>query len=192
MNKKTLALTQEQYYLIIDTIRSGFTNRDSTEFVPNSRVATALVLEANLGLRISDIIKLRISDIVRDGSRYRLNIKEQKTGKAREFTVPQEIYSYILNYALENKIGKQAKLFDMSERAIQKQLKLTCDYLGIEGIGTHSFRKFYATKLYNENGYNIEIVRELLQHANAAITQRYIGIQRKQVEDALEKNIDLR
>ena len=36
---------------------------------PNERVATALVLEANLGLRISDIIHLRLADIVKDGER---------------------------------------------------------------------------------------------------------------------------
>ena len=35
-------------------------------FRPNERVATALVLEGNLGLRISDIIRLRLCDIVND------------------------------------------------------------------------------------------------------------------------------
>lgn len=59
---------------------------------PNERVATALVLEANLGLRISDIIHLRLADIVKDGERYRLSIVEQKTKKARTFTVPLALY----------------------------------------------------------------------------------------------------
>lgn len=192
MSKKTLALTQDQYYLIIDTIRKGFTTREGKEVKPNQRIATALVLEANLGLRISDIVSLRLSDIIRDGDRYRLDITEQKTGKTREFTVPAEIYNYILEYALDNKIGKQAKLFDISTRAVQKHLKEACDHLGLERIGTHSFRKFYATKLYNDNDYNIELVRQLLQHSSAATTQRYIGIQQKQVEEALQRNIDLR
>ena len=57
-------------------------------FRPNERAATALVLEGNLGLRISDILKLRPCDIVKDGDRYRLEITEQKTGKRRVFTVP--------------------------------------------------------------------------------------------------------
>ena len=192
MNKKTRALEEEQYYLIIDTIKAGFINKDGTECRPNARVAAALVLEANLGMRIGDILKLRISDIIRDGNRYRLDIIEQKTGKCRDFTVPGSIYNYILEYALENKIGKQAKLFDLSERAVQKQLKLTCDYLNLDGIGTHSFRKFFATNLYVDNGYNMELVRDLLQHANTNITQRYIGLRRKDVEEALERNIKLR
>ena len=58
---------------------------------PNERIATALVLEGNLGLRISDILKLRQCDIVRDGDRYRLEVVEQKTGKRRVFTVPMVI-----------------------------------------------------------------------------------------------------
>lgn len=51
MNKKTRALTQEQYEEIIKTMQEGFSGTR-----PNERVATALVIEANLGIRISDIL----------------------------------------------------------------------------------------------------------------------------------------
>ena len=122
---------------------------------PNNRIATALSLEANLGLRISDILQLRLSAIIRDGDRYRLDIVEQKTHKKREFTVPTDIYIYIQNYALENNIHPAAKLFDLSERAVNKHLKLVCDYLNLEGIGSHSFRKYFATSIYVNNHYDI-------------------------------------
>ena len=92
-NIKTRALTAAQYREIIETMKEGFTGCR-----PNERIATALVLEANLGLRISDILQLRLCDIVKDGSRYRLEIVEQKTGKRRLFTVPFPIYQYIENY----------------------------------------------------------------------------------------------
>ena len=52
MNKKTKALTTEQYKEIIQTMKEGFCGCR-----PNERIATALVLEGNLGLRISDIVK---------------------------------------------------------------------------------------------------------------------------------------
>ena len=61
MNKKTIALTTEQYKTIIATMKQGFSGSR-----PNERIATALILEANLGLRISDIVKLRLADIVHD------------------------------------------------------------------------------------------------------------------------------
>lgn len=191
MNKKTVALTEDQYKKIITTIRSGFVCADGHIVKPNNRIAMALSLEANLGIRISDILQLRLSAIIHDGNRYRLNIVEQKTKKKREFTVPIEIYSYMQNYALENGINPAAKLFDISERTVQNHLQLVCEYLGYENISTHSFRKYFATSIYENNNYNIELVRVLLQHSSVANTQRYIGLQRKEVETALQNHIKL-
>ena len=183
MNKKTVALTTEQYKEIISTMQRGFTGCR-----PNERIATALVFEGNLGLRISDIVKLRPSDIVKDGDRYRLEVTEQKTGKSRVFTVPLVIHQYIENYCLRNSIGKRDLIFPISERMVQKQLKIVCDYLGYEGISTHSFRKWYATEIYKTNGYDITLVQRLLQHSSAAVTQRYIGIEPQRIESAIENH----
>lgn len=186
MNKKTVALTAAQYQEIIETMKNGFTGCR-----PNERAATALVLEANLGLRISDILQLRLADIVRDGSRYRLDITEQKTGKKRVFTVPAVIYVYIENYCLRNGIARQDKMFPITERAIQKQLKIVCDFLELDGISTHSFRKFYATEIYRNNGFDIALVQKLLQHSSAATTQKYIGIEPQKIETAILNHANL-
>lgn len=191
MNKKTVALDKEQYNLIISTIRKGFTTDDGYTFKPNNRLATLLILQANLGLRLSDILHLHINDIITDGGRYRLDITEQKTGKSRTFTVVPEIYTYMLEYANANGINNKAKLFDITERAVQKSLALVCNYLRLENISTHSFRKFYATEIYKNNGYDIELVRHLLQHSSSAVTQRYIGLQPAKVEQAIQSHICL-
>ena len=143
MNKKTKALTTEQYKEIIQAMREGFCGCR-----PNDRIATALVLEGNLGIRISDIIKLRLCDIVKDGDRYRLEITEQKTQKKRVFTVPLVIQQYIENYCLRNGIKANELIFPITERAVQKQLAIVCDYLGYKDISTHSFRKWYATEIW--------------------------------------------
>lgn len=187
MNKKTLVLTTEQYNDIIDTMKRGFSGCRA-----NNRIATALVIEANLGLRISDILSFKLSDIVKDGDRYRLDITEQKTGKKRIFTVLPEMYNYIKMYCLENSIKPHEIIFSITERAIQKQLKAVCDYLGYDGISTHSFRKFFATNVYVNNDYNIVLVQRLLQHSTPQITQQYIGIEPKAIEDALKKHLCLR
>lgn len=186
MNKKTVALTQDQYREIIKTMREGFSGAK-----PNARIAAALMLEANLGLRISDILRLRLSDIVKDGDRYRLAIIEQKTGKQRVFTVPLALYQWIRLYVVDSGIGRNEQIFPLTERAVQKHLKLVCEYLGISGISTHSFRKFYATEIYRQNGYNIALVQQLLQHSSTAVTQRYIGIQPKEIETAIENHLCL-
>jgi len=189
-NKKTITLTTQQYEIIIKTIKEGFVV-DGKVFRSNNRIATILVLEANLGLRIGDVLALTLNSIIKDGDRYRLNIIEDKTDKQRAFTVPLDIYNYIKMYCLENNIKSNARIFDLSDRAIQKQLKLVCDYLGFENISTHSFRKYFATQIYINNNYNIALVRQLLQHSNTSITQKYIGISTQEVENALNNHIKL-
>lgn len=184
MNKRTVALTKEMFEEIIITIRTGFTG-----FRGNDRLATILNLEANLGIRISDILNLSLLDIIKDGNRYRLNIVEQKTQKKREFTVHQSLYNYIQLYCLKNKIEENEKIFNITERAVQKQLKKVVDYLGYENISTHSFRKFFATNIYNNNGKDIVLVQKLLQHSDTKTTRKYIGISDEKVETALEKHI---
>lgn len=190
MNKRTRAIDEETYKLIISTMQKGFEHEEIMH-KPNERIATVLQLEYNLGLRIGDILNLTMDSFVKDGSRYRLDIHEQKTGKYRNFTVPVEIYNFIRDYAYENNIHPKAKLFPITERAVLKHLKVICDYLGLQGVGTHSFRKAYATNIYVNNHYNIELVRVLLQHSSTVVSQRYIGIGSKELETAIEKNINL-
>lgn len=186
MSILTVALTQEQYKNIIKTMLNGFSG-----FRPNKQIATALQLEANLGMRISDILNLRLNQIIQDGERYRLNVIEQKTGKKRTFTVPPQIYQFIYIYCLENKIAPNELIFKVKKRNVQQQLKKVVDFLGYENISTHSFRKFFATNLYYDNNNDILLVQEVLQHASSKTTQRYIKISRTAVEIALEKNINL-
>ena len=75
-NKKCAALTKEQLEEIITTMRSG-----GAGFRKNEQIATALLLEANLGMRREDILSLHLQDLVMDGGRYRLNVIEKKTKK---------------------------------------------------------------------------------------------------------------
>ena len=186
MNKTTVALSKEQYKNIINTLMKGFAGCR-----PNKRLAVILQLEGNLGIRISDILKLKLNDIIQDGGRYRLDIIEQKTGKQRVFTVPTSIYQFIKIYCLENEIQADETIFNITERAVQKQLKKVVDYLGYENISTHSFRKFFAVNIYNNNNKDVLLVQELLQHTNVKTTQRYLKISRVVVEKALEENINL-
>jgi len=190
MNKRTRAIDEDTYKRIIATMRSGFAH-EGVQYKPNERIATVLVLEYNLGLRVGDILNLTVDSFVKDGSRYRLDIYEQKTGKYRNFTVPNEVYQFVRDYAYAHNISSKAKLFPITERAVLKHLKAVCSHLSLEGVGSHSFRKGFATNVYFNNHYNIELVRVLLQHSSVNVTQRYIGIGSKELEDAIQKNICL-
>ena len=180
------ALTTEQYKSIISTMRSG-----SGSLRANPRCAAALVAEANLGMRIGDVLRLRLSDIMSDGNRYRLNITEEKTGKKRTFTVPDAIYQFFCDYAKANHIGETDLLFPIKVRVVQRNLKEVCDILGFTNISTHSFRKWYATDIYNNSGHDIVLVQHLLQHSSPTITRRYIGIEDSKIEQAIAGHVCL-
>ena len=155
---------------------------------------TMLLDEFRLYLHLNDLKEEKTqanNDIVLDGDRYRLEIVEQKTGKSRVFTVPLVIQQYIENYCLRNGIQRNERIFPITERAVQKQLAIVCDYLGYEGISTHSFRKWYATEIYKSSGYDIALVQRLLQHSSAAVTQRYIGMEPQRIEKAIEGHAKL-
>ena len=90
------------------------------------------------------------------------------------------------NYAYSNGISARAKLFDVSERQVERQLVkvFTKMNLNVRRYGSHSYRKYFSTKIYVENNFNIELVRVLLQHSSVLTTQRYLGIGTKEIEVA--------
>lgn len=190
-NKKTRVLSNEEYELLIKTITEGFKDSDDRIIKPNKKVAMALIIEANLGVRIGDAVNLKLRDFITVNGKYRLNIIETKTRKERTFSIPGEVYIFIQSYAIEMGIARDQRLVELTERQVQRHLKQAADHLGLEDVSTHSFRKFYATSMFYENDQNFELVRFLLQHSSLAITQRYLGVDSKVVEKALDKHIKL-
>lgn len=184
MGKETRSITEAEYREIISVMRRGVPGFCR----PNRRAAMALVMEANLGIRISDIVKLRLCDIIRDGDRYRLSIAEQKTGKSRYFTVSDQMRAFLVDYCYQNGIRHDEPIVQIKRRSVQDALKKVTNYLELERVGTHSFRKFFATRIYENSGHDTELVREILQHGSLATTQRYLRVTSERVEAALNDN----
>lgn len=188
MNKTTRAISRTEFEKIVSTINEGFKLEDR-EVKVNNRIAVLLLIQGNLGVRIGDLLNLKLNDIIKTSEEgYRLNIVEQKTGKARTFTVPTELYITMMEYANTNNIKVNEPLFPISKRMVQHQLQLVCKHLKLENISTHSFRKMYATELYNLNK-DINLVRHLMQHSSTVTTQKYLGISSEDVETAIQKTL---
>lgn len=188
MSKKTRALNKDEYRLIIDCIKKGFDMPEGTVVKANPRIAMALQCEALLGLRISDILRLRLDQFIADGSNYFVEVKEQKTGKTKKCFVPLELYCTIRQYADEWGIGLHQPLFDITPRSVQRHLGKVCSYLGLTQVSTHSFRKYYATDIYKRSGSNIDLVRQLLNHSDCKTTQRYIRVDPQELSKAVAEH----
>ena len=186
----TRSLDEKNYKELIETIREGYTDYDGVKHRPNNQLATILILEANLGCRIGDILNLTTDSIILDGSVYKLNITEQKTGKKRCFIVPKPVKNFIDAYIRETNLYR-GPLFDIKAPAVWKQLRAVTAYMGLDDISSHSFRKFAANTLLERSGNNIEVVREFLQHASVITTQTYIRRSDSQMEEAINKMVNI-
>lgn len=173
-------LTEEEYDNIIKLLRSGFTTmKDGKEvFIrPNEKVALALVLEASIGLRISDVLKLKVSHFQK-----KLEIREKKTNKLQYRKLNPNLIALVNRYAITNNLGMNDYIINCSPRNIQKYLKLAVDYLGYTNLGTHSFRKYFSMYVYNQTK-DIRIVQTMLNHSSVAVTERYLTMDYEKIDE---------
>ena len=182
-------LEYDEYMTIITLCQKGFTYKDEYGvehiFRPNKQLAITFILQANLGLRISDVLKLKPSTFKND----KLEVIEKKTGKLQYRTINRNLKELIYEYALENNIKSNDYLIQVKVRAIQKQLAIIANYLNLTNISSHSFRKLFGVTVYNKTNGNIELLKELFNHSNISTTQRYIKVSQKQI-DEISSSID--
>ena len=179
----TRPITIDEYKTIMELLSTGFTYEEegkNKNFRPNSKMALALRLQANLGLRISDVLRLTVNNFRGN----KLEINEKKTGKLQYRDIDPNITNLVKDYAIENGLKGNDAILTITEKAIQKQLRIICNYLNLNNVSTHSFRKMYATRQYELNNNNIELIKELLNHSSIATTQRYIKLSQEAINKA--------
>lgn len=181
----TRALTDRELKEVLEVITNGCKGAKKHKTLEesaivgmrgNKRVALALSLQAQTGFRISDILRLKLNNFKETKEGYYVTIKEKKTDKSRTVKVSVETMGEIRAYAKEAGAGTKDILFNVTTRTIQKCVAIASDYLGLENISTHSFRKYFAMRLYEDSGHNIEMVSRALNHSNVGITRAYIGV----------------
>lgn len=164
----------------------------------NLRDYCLFVLGINSGLRISDLLKLTISDVIdRNKIKDRIRISEKKTNKFKDFPLSNNAVSAIKEYLktrnyTENEplfLSRKNKGFLLRQQAY-KIINDVAKAIGIkEKIGTHTLRKTFGYHAYN-NGYDITLIQKLFNHSTPSVTLRYIGITQDEL-DEVYLNLDL-
>lgn len=173
VKKAARPLEKEEYDKIMELCKNGFKYDDNGKmrtFRPNEQLAMTFLLQANLGLRISDVLKLTPSTLKND----KLEIIEKKTGKLQYRDINKNLKGIIYEYALEHDIKSDECIIKLKRRGVHKQLSIITDYLQLSNISSHSFRKLYSMTVYNQTDGDIELLKELLNHSSIATTQKYI------------------
>ena len=157
----------------------------------NKRDYCIFVVGINVGLRAGDLLSLKINDVT-DGNTIfdTVTIKEQKTGKTRNFALnknaKEAIQLYInslADYDFNDYLFKSRKGGHLGVRPLHRIIKTLTKDLGIKGnFGTHTLRKTMAYHRYINN-VPLETLQKLLNHSSSAITLRYIGITQKVIID---------
>ena len=145
-----------------------------------------LLLLVNSGLRVSEVVNIKMTDIDTDDN---FIVVSGKGDKVRYVYYPsgdsfKKYFDEWLSqrpesdYLLCTKKGKS-----MTTRNVQKIISSIFNYSGIEknairtSLGPHLLRHTFATKLVNKN-VNMGIIQELLGHSDISTTTRYAHVRK--------------
>jgi integrase len=165
----------------------------------NYRFALLIALGAYSGLRISDILKLRWTQIINSEI---LDLQEKKTGKIRRIYLNQNLQKIIgfvykkmkdknsditalENYVFLNRFKTKA----ISIQYVDRMLPVLLFQSGIkcENTGSHLLRKSFGKKIFENNGSSessLILLSDLFNHSSIKITRKYIGLEAQQFQAA--------
>lgn len=156
--------------------------------VKNIKHRCMLELGYSSGLRIGELLNLKITDI--DSERMLLRINEGK-GKKDRFTILSE--SLLVKLRTYYKLHKpKLYLFEgpkegtpYSNSSIQKILKRATKKAGMtKNVTYHMFRHSFATHLL-EAGTDIRVIQELLGHSSTKTTEIYTRVSQKMIKNVV-------
>lgn len=157
------------------------------EITLNQKHNLMLKLCYGMGLRVSEIINLKITDI--DSESMQVFIERAKGKKDRYANLPESILQQLREYykaykpkkyLFEGQYGNQYSI-----RSVQKVFKDAMQKARINKvIGIHGLRHSFATHLL-DNGTDIKFIQELLGHNDIKTTLRYIHVTKQSLKNII-------
>jgi len=146
--------------------------------ISNTKHKTMIALAYGSGLRISELIALKVGDLLPEEGI--ITIFQGKGKKDRITILPSSLQKDLQNcaygktpndYLFESERGGK-----LSSRSIQYVFTKACKSVGISKQATfHSLRHSFATHIL-ENGTDLRYIQQLLGHNNIRTTQRYTHV----------------
>ncbi len=154
----------------------------------NYRNYLLFVLGINTGLRIGDMLKLKVED-VRNKTHIILN--EQNTGKSKKIFI-----NSVLRNALDKYIGNMSdhEYLFQSRNGTNQPLSRSHSYrilnragkkVGLDSIGCHSTRKTFGYHHYQKHK-DIALLQQLFNHSAPSVTLDYIGVNQNVMDNSMK------
>ena len=152
--------------------------RNLLNVTENLKHKAILTIIYSCGLRLSELINLKITDIKSENDL--LLIRQSKGNKDRIVALPDKLLlllrEYYKVYEPKDFLFEGAKGDQYSERSVQLILKNAMSKAGVLSKGSvHTLRHSYATHLI-KSGIDVRVVQELLGHNNIRTTMIYTHI----------------
>lgn len=153
-------------------------NKFKNELLKNGyRDYMLFVIGVNTGLRISDILNLKVVDVK---DKTHITIVEKKTKKNKRFLINnmlrQDIDKYIEGMDINSYLFASRKGNNAITRVqAYRILNNVADKLGIDDIGTHTLRKTFGYWHYKQHK-DVAVLQDIFNHSAPSVTLRYIGI----------------
>ena len=148
--------------------------------IKNNKHKLAIKLMYSAGLRVSELVHLKISDLELDKNIGW--VRRGKGNKDRLFIVAKSINMEIKDYIKSNNLNDDFWLFNgykgnhLSQKSVHMIVKRAAKKAGIKKkVHPHTLRHSFSTHLI-ENGYDVASVQSLLGHKNPETTMIYLHI----------------
>ena len=162
----------------------------------NKKHKAMLFTAYSSGLRVSEIVNLKIADI--DSGRMQILVQRAKGKKDRYVNLSPLVLDILRKYIKEYKPRPSVYLFESEQtltayptRTVQQIFSNAKEKAGIrKEVGIHSLRHSFATHLLDK-GTDIRYIKDLLRHFNLKTTERYLHVSKKQLVNIISPFDDL-
>ena len=162
----------------------------------NKKHKAMLFTAYSAGLRVSEIVNLKIADI--DSGRMQIMVANAKGKKDRYVNLSPVLLDILRKYMVEYKPSPKIYLFESEQtltayptRTVQQIFSTAKHKAGIrKEVGIHSLRHSFATHLLDK-GTDIKYIKDLLGHFNIKTTERYLHVSKKQLVNIVSPFDDL-
>jgi len=156
------------------------------EAIPSLKSRTALTTVYAAGLRVSEVVLLKISDI--DSGRMVIRVEQGKGGKDRFVMLSPQLLRILRSYWRFTKPKRWLFPGRDDERPLVPNVlhaacRSACTAAGLsKTVTVHTLRHTFATHLL-ESGADVRVIQVLLGHANLASTARYTQVATKTISN---------
>ena len=154
--------------------------------------------------RISEVLSIRVRNLVPSTGMVLLERKTTKTKSTREVYLPPKLMDSLVIRASGLRLQATDFLFfnqsptqvtdqfirPLSSQSFDKELRRVCDWNGLSGISSHSFRRTQLTELYRD-GWSLREIQHISGHRSLQSLQEYLDVDKEKVVDKFRDRMEV-